>query len=567
MVNVFCDEKENKTTLVLLLFFSAFALLIYYDSFFYGVSSYDDSVYFKYLKDLFGKEISSDTFVSIFSDYVNSNWHPVTILSMSVDYFVGDGDPVYFHITNSIIHVFNALLVYFVLYKLSKNKFASILTALIFTVHPLNVESVIWISERKGLLSTFFALYSLFFYISYKNKSIFSYKLLSIILFLFSLLSKPTTASMPFVFVFLDLLFFNAANKFSYSFMIDSIKDKLLYFIVIIFVISIAYLAQSETGALRDFHSVSFGLRIELSINNIYTYISKIFLPVNLAAYYPPQDNSLYKIIFYLIFSMIWLFFIVRYMFKFNVIIFCILFFLIQIIPMSGIFQTGGHSIALRYSYLPAIGILFIFSMMLEKIRNVRIYYTVALFVILFCIVISSYQTKVWKNHLSLWENNVTNVEPNYYSAYFYSFHLINSGRVSQASRYFLNLIGIKNNFYSDKAVSDIAIKLMLHEYYPEAKLILDKAIKYGIKGDSVLRERAILEYFHLNNKKAGLSHIKEALIVFPLNFEINRLYWIMLLEEGDLNSASTVLSNIKNIAPENMNIRESVNKLIHKNE
>ena len=103
--------------------------------------------------------------------------------------------------------------------------------------------------------------------------------------------------------------------------------------------------------------------RIETSINNIFIYLSKIFVPVNLSSFYPHINKPVFIIFIYAAIILSWGVLAVKYFSKSKIVTFCIFFFFIQIIPLSGLFQTGSHSAANRYTYLPAIGLFFVFLM------------------------------------------------------------------------------------------------------------------------------------------------------------------------------------------------------------
>ena len=226
---------------------------------------------------------------------------------------------------------------------------------------------------------------------------------------------------------------------------------------------------------------------------------------------------------------------------------------------MSGLFQTGGHSIALRYTYLPSAGLFFVISVVFMRLRNRAALFPMLFIVALSLVTISINQTKVWKSHLSLWEHSAKNTGLSYYTGYYYAFLLVDEGRINDASKYFFDIIGIKNKHYSNEAVTDFAIKLMLHKHYIEAKLILEKAIKHGIKGVGVYRELAVLEYFYFDNKNIGLWYIKSILDDFPDSIKSNRVYAKMLLEQGNFDMALRVLNEIKGLESENASIDKDI--------
>lgn len=545
--NIVLDEKNKKVFSFLFFFLiCVFIYIIYYDSVFYGESSYDDHVYLDYLRNIFKDGVNFIAVSSILTDFVNSNWHPVTVLSLAVDFVVGDDNPEYFHITNILIHIINVMLVYFIFTRLTENLFASALTAVLFAIHPLNIESVVWISERKGLLSTMFSLISIYYYILYKNEDVYRKKIASVLFFLLSLLSKPTTAALPLIFILLDLTMFNDKSKVDFNFVVRSLKGKLLYFISGASIIVLAFIAQSEHGALSSLSDVSLFLRIEVSINNIITYISKIFFPINLASFYPHTDKPTYITVFYIIFILSWILLAVRYFSKSKIITFSILFFFIQIIPLSGLFQTGAHSIANRYTYLPAIGFFFMISFFIGKISNRLIYVPLLLLLPLSLTMISFNYVKVWRNDLSMWENNAQVTDENYFTASNYSRYLIENHREVEAARYFYSIIGIKNKFYAVQAIEDVSIKLMEYKHYLDAKVILEKAIENDFQVVEVYRQLAFLEYFHFDNKTIAQKYIKSILETKPADFRTNRVYGMMLFEQKEYQIALNTLNKLK---------------------
>lgn len=555
-------ERLDDKRLYLLLFsvISFLTFSIYYESFYYGDPSYDDHTYFYYLNDLLKNGLDIPVLVSVFSDFVNANWHPVTILSLTIDYFAGGGHLEYFHFVNSLIHIFNAIIVYAIIAYISNKKIA-IITAIFFTVHPLNVETVIWISERKGLLSTFFALLSIYQYLVFSKKKNNINKIYSVLFFSLSLMSKPTTASIPFVLILFDLLILNS-SRITNNLIIESIKNKAPYFIVVIVIISISYIAQSENEALRDFSRISIYDRAAYSLYNIFSYISKIFLPINLALYYPQPNLNTYLILLYFVISNAWLFILFKYIHKYKVIAFGLLFFLIQIIPMSGVFQTGSHSIALRYTYLPAIGFYFFAAYYLTKIKTKNLKYFMLVIVFVTLSVTAYFQTKVWSNKISLWKNTVENTNKNYYSGLIYSMILIEDDQVIKGVKYFYDNMGLDNKFFEIDAIFRISTLLIEKSHFAEAKLILERAIELGIKHAKVYRELAIVEYFFSGNKDAALIYMKAVFESIPDDIRTARYYAKMLQLEGDKENALFVLNQTQALNPDNMNIKSDIELL-----
>ena len=538
---------EDNSKLSYVLFFTILSLtyIIYYDSLFYGAINPDDKIYLGYLQDIFNQGVTFSSLSSIFTDFVNSSWSPATISSLSIDFLLGNNNPILYHVTNTVLHVFNGMFVFFIINMLSKNKFISLLTAIVFIVHPLNVESVVWISERKGLLSAFFLLSSLYYYIIYNENNILSYKVISIALFVLSLLSKPTTISLPAILIVLDLTILNNEEKFSIASLLSSIKDKLPYFILGGGILIVLFMAQLENGALKSLDSYSLIYRIESSVSNIFAYISKIFIPINLASYYPHQEKPHFITILYFILLVILFLTVIKFNNKKNNYMFYFLFFLIQTIPMSGFFQTGNHSIANRYMYLPSIGIFFIVASLVFKLKSGK--WLAAGFIVILLSFVSSKYEKSWSNRLLHWENNAENTAANYYTGHYYARELILHGFPDKAFSYFYNIIGVENQFYSKRSVEYFSGLLIEFKHYKSAKIILDKAIKAGVRNENIYFHLALVEYFHLNNKSTAHTYVEKILSYYPLHYKMNELYLNMLVVEKKYVEALNVVDKLIN--------------------
>lgn len=564
--NVSVEKNEKIFLFLFVCVVFVFTYVIYYESIFYGDSKFDDQVYLGYLRELFKDGVTSTALSSMLTDFVNANWHPVTILSMAIDFIIGGDNPIYFHVTNTIIHVFNVIMVFLIFSKLTENKLAVALTALLFAIHPLNVETVVWISERKGLLSTLFALNSLYFYILYKKENVLRYKIISVLLFTLSLLSKPTTVTIPVIFMLLDITVFNENSKINIKLILYSLKDKAPYFLVGLGIIILSFIAQSDKGALSDLSMVSPLLRIETSINNLFIYLSKVFVPVNLSSFYPHINKPVFITFLYAIIILSWGVLAVKYFSKSKLVTFCVFFFFIQIIPLSGLFQTGSHSAANRYTYLPAIGMFFLLSFYMSKIPNRLIYFSSVSFLILTLTILSHNHVKVWNNNLDLWENNAKVTEKNYYTAYYYSVFLIENNKIDEASRYFYNVIGNENKYFANKAIEDISTILIEHKHYLDAKVILEKAIKHGFIHKGIYRQLALLDYFHFNNKVVAQQHIEKILSIEPLDFRVNRIYLKILLDQKKYNEALLILNKLNDNKKNIDGDREDIQSMIDEN-
>ena len=391
-----------------------------------GFTNWDDPDYIQTNTCI--HNLNADNIVQMFTKPAVSNYHPLTLLSLGIDYsrakidkLTGLPDPYPFHQTNIILHIFNVLLVFLVIYKLSKKKIAvAFFTAFLFAVHPMHVESVAWISERKDVLFGFFFLISMFFYLKYiDNKFIWGYWL-SLIFFVLSLLSKPAAAPMGLILLLID--YYRGRFNLKGFRLVQNIKligEKIPFFILGFVVILITYFIQSKTNTVADFQLFSLFQRLLISFYGFYMYLQKLVLPINLSVFYPYPFKNIHDSIpaaFYMSFviSIIILVFSFLSVKKTRTIMFGVLFYLIMLIPVLQFVSVGSAIISERYTYIPYIGIFFMVGMGLYQITYSKegIFKKQRLPVIILVLiymgvttVVARERTQVWTNSETLWTN------------------------------------------------------------------------------------------------------------------------------------------------------------------
>jgi tetratricopeptide (TPR) repeat protein len=293
----------------------------------------------------------------IFTSFQYKLYHPIVTLSYAVEYYFCKINPYLYHVDNIILHVLNTLILFFIVNNISKRFFVAYIVALLFAIHPVHVEAVAWVTARKDTLYSFFFLLSILFYIkTYESKQVKKLLFLSLICFILSCLSKPMAVTLPVVLILID--FYGDKLK------LINIKRYIPFFIIsaiFIFLAVFAHYSPEEKAAATLFmRIVNF---FDAHMNCLF-YFYKLFVPVNLSCLYPQFYNHceivphivlysaviLYLLIFFAIFSL-----------RINKkIFFGIFFFLITLLPSSGIMPTGVAPVADRYIYLPCIGIFFI---------------------------------------------------------------------------------------------------------------------------------------------------------------------------------------------------------------
>ena len=354
-------------------------------------------------------------------------YSPLVLLSYAVEHALFGFNPHVFHATNLLLHLMNTLLVLWAIKLLSGNDMAAFITALLFGIHPMHVESVAWIAERKDVLSTFFFLGSLIAYLRYgKNRELKSYLYAAVLMFL-SLISKPMAVTAPFVFLLCDHL---QERKIDKANLISKIP---------FFALAVLFAAVTASPSV-SYHNIIRPLPVDLPIlggtalacQHIVFYIIKLVLPFRLSCCYPPPDQmkDIPQLVFYfapLIVALLAALSI--YSLKFTrKMFFGAAFFLITIFPVSQFMPEGLVIPADRYTYVPYIGLFFIIAetvLWLSKRYDKKVILTVLLAAAVVLSIFSFHRALVWRNSVTLWtdavrhHDNVVFAHYNLAAAYF----------------------------------------------------------------------------------------------------------------------------------------------------
>jgi len=361
-------------------------------------------------------DLSWKNIKSILSQFHAGHYHPLTLLSFSLEFHFFKLNPLAYHTTNLLLHLLNSLLVFWLIRWLKGSLFTSWVVALLFSIHPLHVESVAWVSQRKDLLYSFFFLGSWISYLHYrKTKSNRDY-FLSLALFVLSLLSKGMAITLPIVLLLSDYLLHRTLDRRA---LIEKIPFLLLSFLFGI--IGLFAQARAETGSPGSSPLFEQLLTISFVLTS---FLSKLILPIRLSCnhpYFKPAEFAWGYILLYpsLIAGLSFLGILFsRWSRK---IPFGLLFFLITLLPVLPL-----KIIAERYTYIPYIGIFYIIGEGLSGLlrwqfpfsKIVRIFFLILFTGTVAALAILSHQRcQVWKDSLTLW-NDVLKKYPNSQSAY-----------------------------------------------------------------------------------------------------------------------------------------------------
>jgi tetratricopeptide (TPR) repeat protein len=463
--------------------------------------------------------VSWDTVQWAFTSFYSSNWHPLTWLSHAFDCQLFHLDPAGHHDTNVLFHALNAALLFWVLWRATGFAGRSFMVAALFALHPINVESVAWVSERKNLLSLFFFLLALGIYRWYALKPRLDRYLAVAALYALGLMAKPQIITFPCVLLLWDYWplqrMFAPANKLSATAPTMAAPARSFRWLLVeklpLFLLSAASAvltikAQRSTGALGDaFTSYPFAVRLENAIVSYVRYIGKTVWPSRLAVFYPHPEALLNPwqvagaaIVLVTITALCiggrrHRYFLVGW-----------LWFLGTLVPMIGLVQVGTQGMADRYAYLPVIGLFLLIcwgvadvlpspgatgSSHTEAWRTSEPWLTVGcLGVLLALAVVAHRQLWHWRNSVALWEHAAEVTRSNWMAEDFLGELMMELRKPDQAVAHFRRALAIN----PDDPISNVNIGNW-NQYVGKPREAIEnyKKVLHSARAPEVLRTAA----------------------------------------------------------------------------
>jgi protein O-mannosyl-transferase len=346
------NKRQYLYPLSLILIFTA---LLYSHALQNDILSWDDHWHITDNADI--KSLSANNIKTIFTSYYTNMYHPLVTLTFAVEYQLFGLNPVAYHTTNVLFHLANVLLVFFLVLRLSRRREIAIIAACLFGIHPMHVESVAWITERKDVVYAFFFLCGLINYVRFVQKEGKQWYWLAFLSFLLSLLSKSTAITFPIILLFIDGYF---ARKIKSR----TIVEKLPFFLLSIIFGVVALGSQSETTSFEIFKQFTFLDRFFLASYSLCYYIFHLFVPVNLSALHsmPEKIQGLLPFEYYaaVLPVVVLIYLCTRKGIFQREYIFSMCFFLVSVSLNIHLIPFGKAIVAERYSYVPYIGLSYL---------------------------------------------------------------------------------------------------------------------------------------------------------------------------------------------------------------
>ena len=382
--------------------------------------------------------------------YADSLWHPLIWLSLMLDNQLVGLNAGGYHITNLILHIFCTLLLFWLFNRMTGAIWRSAFIAVLFAVHPLHVESVAWIAERKDVVSAFFWMLTLCMYVYYTEKPVIKRYLPVVFCFILALMSKPIVVTLPVILILLD---YWPLKRFEFregNFVLWQLKEKIPLFILSA-VFSLITIYTQYNPSIKHF---PFSLRIANASVSFITYLEKTLWPRDLAVFYPypaqlPLGQVLGATLLILVISAL----VIGAAKRLPYLFVGWLWYAITLLPVIGIVQSGEQAMANRYHYLPSIGIavmlawgipLFFTHQNLRKI----ILFPAGVFFISILSLMTWQQCGHWQNSIKLWNYNLQVTKNNYLAHNNLGIALSDEGKNEEAMNHFIEAIRLKPDFF-----------------------------------------------------------------------------------------------------------------------
>lgn len=454
---------------------------------------------------------------------VAGNWHPLTLMShmadCSVYHLVAGGH----HLSNILLHLANVLLLWLFIRRMTGHFWPAVLVAALFAWHPLNVESVAWISERKNVLSTFFFILTLLVWLDYGRKPQPARYVLALVLFALGLMSKPMLVTLPFVLLLLDYWplqrMFPAQNTSKPGTSLAILfGEKVPFLTLAIADCVITYVIQNRGGAVSSFAGVPLEWRlVNVSVAYV-TYLEKTFWPSGLCVFNPfPEKLPIARAVISLALLLMgtaaaW------HWRKYRWLPVGWLWFLGTLVPVIGLVQVGAHSWADRYAYLPLIGIFLMIACWLNELWAARpgLHAPVLAGSLIFlscCLLLARERVGDWRSSVALFSRAVAVYPDSRVAQNFLGKSFNSEGRPAEAAEHFA--IACRLQPQNGDFQRDLGLALFDAGRFPEAIAPLEAAL--GQKpGDVALHNTLGVALMQAGNAHEAENEFSRAMAIQP---------------------------------------------------
>ena len=558
-------ENKNAIPVLICLALAILTVITFWSLKDCGFISFDDNFYV-YDNAYVQSGLNANSIKQAFSSELvekSGLWHPVTWMSLMLDYQIFGLNPFGFHMVNLLLHVMSTILLFLVFHRMTKSLWPSAFVAALFAIHPLHVESVAWIAERKDVLSTFFWMLTLGAYSHYVEHPGFRRYFLILLFFVLGMMAKPMLITLPFVLLLLDywplqrfqeikpdhkvqpeasnLLTSDKQKKkskkkhdvqeilevkkpaepeYKWSLIYPLLWEKVPLFILTILFSIITYITEQSAGAVHS-EAIPLVVRIGNAFVSYITYIGKMIWPSSLAVFYPYPRLLVPWQVLGSVFLLIVITLVVIWRAKRSPYLATgWLWYIGMLVPVIGIVQAGAQAMADRYTYIPLIGLFIIVAWgvpdLLKKWNHRKeIILAVSALSILSLSIITWTQIEYWQNSITLFDHALKITDYNWlaYNNRGFAYNVL--GDYKQAIEDLNRAIEIKPSYADAYNNRGIAYKGLGN--YKQAIEDLNRAIE--------IKPSYAQAYYNRGNAYSGLGNYRQAIEDYSRVIEIKPSY------------------------------------------
>jgi tetratricopeptide (TPR) repeat protein len=562
-------DIRQKHSIIVVLMLIILTLGVYWPVQDYEFVNFDDNLYVadNYLTQ---SGLTYQGIIKTFTDVHTGHWHPLTILSHMLDWQLFGDNAGGHHWTSVIIHILNTILLFIFFRYVTGAIWKSAFLAALFAIHPLNVESVAWIAERKNVLSTFFWILTMLFYVWYVKQPNWKRYLSVFFSFALGLMSKPMLVTLPFVLLLLDYWPLNRttitkvnANQADTSMLPIKrekisflILEKIPLFVLIGLVIYVTLYAQKIFGAIASRDSFPLSERIGNAIVSYGLYMKKLFWPVDLAVFYPYVDIAIWQVLVAALLITIITILVCRYFRDYPYLPVGWFWYLGTLVPVIGLIQVGSHAMADRCAYVPFIGLFVIIAWGAEHILSKaislkKLFIFATVFIILLFTVATYNQIKLWRNTVTLFEDALKNNPKNALAHNILGLEAANRGDYNLALSHFSVVMKIKPNL--DTTYNNIGNVLLKMGRRQDAIKQYEKALELNNKAADVHYNLGTV-FLMENQLDKAVIHLSKAVEIKPDYIEALNGLGVTFMKKRNYNESIINFDKILKLLPANEN-------------
>jgi len=521
-------------------------LAVYWEVQHFGFVNYDDNLYvtenYQVQSGLTFKGV-----IGIFSDISTGNWHPLTMISHMLDWELFGQNAGGHHWSSLVLHIINTVLLFLLLNQMTGAIWRSALVAALFAIHPINVESVAWISERKNVLSTFFWFLTMMFYGWYVGKPHWKRYLPVFICFALGLMSKSMLVTLPFVLLLMDYwplnrTWIDTRSKadlpsnlpFAKSGLGFLILEKIPLFVLTVIFSGLALYAQQAAKAMAGLDFLPLSMRLANAIVSYVYYLGNMFWPLYLAVFYPIDGIALPLLIMasvLLIFITVICCFYVR---KYPYLAVGWFWYLGTLTPVIGLVQVGAQAMADRYAYVPLIGIylMVIFGLadILKYLKAGRMMMPMAIFMVIIMTYFTPYQVQCWENNYTLYIRAIDKAKPSILPYKNLGIAMINENKPEEAAVLFRKAIALKSN--DPTLFNGLGVALTMMGDYVEAERQYRTVLQLNPSAALAYNNLGMI-CMHSGRNDEALKYFQEAIRLQPQFANAHYRLFIILKKKG----------------------------------